>query len=468
VIVIAILALNGVGLVTAVPVSFPSDVYRPESPRRALTGFFHDCSRIARTREARSYLLALAGLRGLAMAAVGPLLAIYLGHVGESAQPTAVSDPRLIHIAVLILLGTAAGALLAGVQAHPTRALGLVPFAATGFVVGLVLAGCLQAVPWWLCLWIGAMGGIINVPLFASYQATLPADARGNGIAILNTAGYACMALLALAMFGLVRLGFAGNLDLWLIIGLAALGAVLAWRWLLRDSFEQVVEFAFWPLYRIRGHGPGLENMPRTGPLLVMANHTAYPDPIWLAKVLPRRLTGMLTSVFFDKPFLRFLGTYVVPTIRVESSRFRREAPELNDAIAALDRGEAVLIFPEGRMRRSLEQPLHQFGRGVWHILKERPKTPVVVCWIEGGWGSFASYTNGPPGKNKPVDRWWPIDVAVSEPQTLDAAMLADHRATRSYLMQRCAETRRYLGLEPLTLKEEASEPAEEDDKVTG
>jgi 1-acyl-sn-glycerol-3-phosphate acyltransferase len=76
----------------------------------------------------------------------------------------------------------------------------------------------------------------------------------------------------------------------------------------------------------------------------------------------------------------------VVHAIRVEASGFRREAPELREAVAALDRGEAVILFPEGGMRRREEQPLRHFGQGVWHILKDRPQTPVVVCWIAWMW----------------------------------------------------------------------------------
>ena len=99
------------------------------------------------------------------------------------------------------------------------------------------------------------------------------------------------------------------------------------------------------------------------------------------------------------------------------AATYRREAPELREAVAALDRGECVLIFPEGYMRRRVERPLRQFGQGVWHILRERPQTPVVVCWIEGGWGSYTSYYNGPPTVNKKVDWARHIDIGVSAPK---------------------------------------------------
>ncbi len=89
--------------------------------------------------------------------------------------------------------------------------------------------------------------------------------------------------------------------------------------------------------------------------------------------------------------------THLAETIRVEQSTFRREVPEIQKAISILDRGDCVLIFPEGGLRKKEENLIKQFGQGVWHILNARPQTPVVVCWIEGGWGSYFSYFNGPP-----------------------------------------------------------------------
>jgi 1-acyl-sn-glycerol-3-phosphate acyltransferase len=109
-----------------------------------------------------------------------------------------------------------------------------------------------------------------------------------------------------------------------------------------------------------------------------------------------------------------------------------------------------VVIFPEGFLRRRQEVNLRQFGQGVWHILHARPQTPVVVCWIEGGWGSYMSYFNGPPLVNKRPDIWRRIDVAIGDPQLLGTGLLEDDRTTRSYLMGVCLQARRFLRLEPL------------------
>ncbi len=248
-----------------------------------------------------------------------------------------------------------------------------------------------------------------------------------------------------------VCLAWGFHTALWqpyLLALLAGCGAGFAWYWWYAQAIEQFTEIVLWPIYRIRAYGPGKKTIPLRGPLLVVSNHTAWFDPLWLGKVIPRRIIPLMGSAFYDLPKLRWLMVYVVGAIRVQESGFRRDVPELDEAVQALDRGECVVIFPEGRVRRSAEVPLRQFGQGVWHILQRRPHTPVVVCWIEGGWGSYFSYLNGPPMRNKPFDFWRHIRIGVSAPQVLDPEVLAEHWATRDYLMRACLDARKHLGLE--------------------
>jgi 1-acyl-sn-glycerol-3-phosphate acyltransferase len=158
------------------------------------------------------------------------------------------------------------------------------------------------------------------------------------------------------------------------------------------------------------------------------------------------------------------LSYHVARAIRVPYGSFRREAPELQEAIAALRAGECVVIFPEAMLRRTEDVLLRPFGRGVWNILHELPETPVCLCWIEGGWGSYFSYKDGEPGKNKRPDRGRPIDIAFNEPHPLDPAVLANHRATRKWLRKEVLQCRAYLGLPVPPLDDgptgDADEPA--------
>jgi hypothetical protein len=82
----AILGLSLLGLVAALPVTFPSDVRRPEPAVQALVGFFRDTARIWRTGPARASLLGSAAFRGLVAAATGAFVAATLS-VNDNPSP---------------------------------------------------------------------------------------------------------------------------------------------------------------------------------------------------------------------------------------------------------------------------------------------------------------------------------------------------------------------------------------------
>lgn len=237
---------------------------------------------------------------------------------------------------------------------------------------------------------------------------------------------------------------------------------------LFRPWLELTLEVLVWGAYAVRGRGPGLVDFPRTGPCLVIANHACWMDPGFLGKVIPRPITPMMTAAFYDLPVLRQIMV-AFGVIRVPEKAMKRDTSELQEAVAALDRGECVVIFPEGYLRRTEEQPLRRYGQGVWQILKARPGTPVFACWIEGAWGSYTSYYNGKPTKNKSVDVRRPILVGVSAGETVPADVLTEHLRTRIYLMNRTIASRAYLDLPELPrydVPAKSEDRAEEADPV--
>ena len=235
-------------------------------------------------------------------------------------------------------------------------------------------------------------------------------------------------------------------------IALAAAILLVLWSPLAlnRAAAELFFETPLTLMYECRCGGPGLRKFPVVGPVLVIGNHACWFDPTFVTKGLPRPATPMMTARFYKIWFLRPLLKYVFKVIVVPETPIRREAPELRLAIAALDRGECVMLFPEGYLRRKEEVPLRRFGQGVWQILKERPDTPVVACWIEGAWGAWCSFYNGLPTKNKPMDFRRPIRVGLSEAEVVPAELLDDHLRTRIYLMNRVRAVRATLGLPEL------------------
>jgi 1-acyl-sn-glycerol-3-phosphate acyltransferase len=330
------------------------------------------------------------------------------------------------------------GAAVALLYWSPYRALGLVPVAATAWV-----AATAHGVYWgeWPGRAHGTALGVMVGALVRGRRGAAPAgEAAVLGCAVALGAGLA---------WAVVERGRPFDGAEWVVLGAAAALVGVAWARLFRPAFELALEPVLWAAYRIRWAGPGLTRFPPTGPCLILANHGCWFDPIFLAKVFPRPITPMMTSRFYDLPVIRRLVT-AFGVIRVPEKALKKDAPEVREAIAALDRGECVVIFPEGYLRRTADRPLRRFGQGVWQVLKARPSTPVYATWIEGGWGSFTSYFNGPPTKNKKKDFRRPVGVGVSAPVAVPSAELEDHLRTRIHLMNLVGEARKHIGLPPL------------------
>jgi 1-acyl-sn-glycerol-3-phosphate acyltransferase len=388
---------------------------------------------------ARVSPLGLALSEALWLACVGVVLVSYLPQNGL--------------VGIMLLGGAIGGCALAALQRHPVRKRGLATLGSLCLVAALVWCALFSRgeseLPPSGGFLLGFSGAVVAVPLCTRRQAALPAGGRRKGVAALNDA----TVIAVVAAIGLIQvLWMQGVLtkpqwQFGSLAVLALLGAIAFVSVYFREMVECIIEWAVWPIYRIRAHGPGAHIVPLKGPLLIVSNHTSYADIFFLGKVTPRSLVPMMTSVFYDLPFIRWWMVRVVHTIRVEAATFRREAPELKEAVERLRQGQCLVIFPEARLRSREDVLLRPFGQGVWHILREAPETVVVPFWIEGGWGSWSSYFKGPPMKNKRFDLWRPINIGIGEPAPLPQEVLKDHRSTREYLHAACLACREYVGL---------------------
>jgi len=110
------------------------------------------------------------------------------------------------------------------------------------------------------------------------------------------------------------------------------------------------------PLVRIlyRLEVTGVQRVPATGPLIVVANHESLLDPIVLGSAFERELRFLAKAELWrHSPIGSVLD--LLGGIRVERGRGDRDA--LAEAGRALDAGEAVVVFPQGMVRST----------GAWH-----------------------------------------------------------------------------------------------------
>jgi 1-acyl-sn-glycerol-3-phosphate acyltransferase len=100
-------------------------------------------------------------------------------------------------------------------------------------------------------------------------------------------------------------------------------------------------------LYRIEARG--LEHVPGSGPLVVTGNHDSILDPFVLAATISREVHWVGKAEFWRyAPIRWWLGTIgAIPVVRGGS-----DAAAIEAAVAALDEGSAIGIFPEGGVKR--------------------------------------------------------------------------------------------------------------------
>ncbi|MBI4669537.1 MAG: 1-acyl-sn-glycerol-3-phosphate acyltransferase, partial [Elusimicrobia bacterium] len=122
----------------------------------------------------------------------------------------------------------------------------------------------------------------------------------------------------------------------------------------------------------------GLDYVPRTGRVLVAANHKSNWDPLLLGTVLGRirRPYALAKAELFRNPLLGFLLD------RWGAVRLCRQGADvgaLKNAIALLTLGEMLIVFPEGTRKR--ENRLERFLPGIGY-LSLKTQAPVVPVYI--------------------------------------------------------------------------------------
>ncbi|WP_054048354.1 1-acyl-sn-glycerol-3-phosphate acyltransferase [Alloactinosynnema sp. L-07] len=162
------------------------------------------------------------------------------------------------------------------------------------------------------------------------------------------------------------------------------------------DLGRWIGTWCFKPAFRVRVHG--LERVPRTGPVVLVANHSSLLEPQLIYGMLPRRSVFLVKQEMFKSlagKGLRAIGQ--VPVKRGEPDR----APLLT-AVAILKDDGLVGIFPEGT-RGAGDVAAAEQG-AAWLV---RQTGAVVLPVATRG-------TRRPEGSGR---RWRPrIDMMVGEP----------------------------------------------------
>lgn len=121
----------------------------------------------------------------------------------------------------------------------------------------------------------------------------------------------------------------------------------------------------------------GVENVPLEGPLLVAPIHTSHLDPPLVGSSVPRVLRFMAKKELFFfplGPLIRSLGAFPVGRGEGDSAAIRL-------TLAELERGAAILIFPEGTRGDGLKLGEIQIGTA---MIAKKSGAKVMPVGISG------------------------------------------------------------------------------------
>jgi 1-acyl-sn-glycerol-3-phosphate acyltransferase len=145
---------------------------------------------------------------------------------------------------------------------------------------------------------------------------------------------------------------------------------------------------AWWGRLRTRG----LEEVPLEGPVLLVPNHDSQWDPVLVALGVRRRRAvrflarANLWGIVGLGPVLN--GLKQIPIERGAGDR-----GALGKAVSALRGGDAVCVFPEGKLSGGDEL---QARSGVAWLARQCPEAKVVLCAVSGTTGYVARFPRRP------------------------------------------------------------------------
>ena len=175
--------------------------------------------------------------------------------------------------------------------------------------------------------------------------------------------------------------------------------------WLGRRWYDVV----FWSSFQYFTFGNSLRvigrrNMPENGPVVVACNHQSAYDPVLIGLASRRYLSFFARATLFKNRYFKAL-IESLDAIPIDNKGLGKEG--LQATLSLLDRGKAVLVFPEGE--RTHDGELEPFKPGISLLIK-RMKAPIVPVAIVGAYDAWTRRAKWPS--------FSPLFLAPGKPQS--------------------------------------------------
>lgn len=212
-----------------------------------------------------------------------------------------------------------------------------------------------------------------------------------------------------------------------------------SWLRRLWRAFAQFVTVGLVTIfYRLRSYGK--ENVPKTGPVLILCNHQSFLDPMFSQSWVHRPFSFVARESLYRGFFGRLIRSlYAIPIRQGQA-----DIGAIKTIIGALKQGRAVCLYPEGS--RTLDGRIADIKPG-FGLISRRADVPIVPAVIDGAFECWPRTRKYPKLTGKVVVMYGTPIPAEHVKQVGDEAFAEE---LTKILRQMQAELRKNVGKEPM------------------
>ncbi len=131
----------------------------------------------------------------------------------------------------------------------------------------------------------------------------------------------------------------------------------------------------------------GRENLPKSGPAIIAANHNSHLDVMVLMSLFPITQIHRIRPVAAADYFLRnkliaWFSCNCIGIIPLDRSGRTSQEELFSGCTQALDENDILIIFPEGS--RGDPEKISKIRKGIFYLLKDRLETPITPVVMHG------------------------------------------------------------------------------------
>ncbi len=259
---------------------------------------------------------------------------------------------------------------------------------------------------------IGVSGGLFIVPLYAFIQTRADKDSCAQAIAannIINALFMVGSAILGIVLLSVLEWSIPQLFTL--LAGLNLLVAIYVYAKVPEFAQRFISYVLSHILYRV--HVSGRHHIPQQGAAVIVCNHVTYMDALVVMGASTRPTRFVMDKSISEIPLLKYLFRHagVIPICSPKQceNTYNQAFERIHEA---LNNGELVCIFPEGRLTSNGE--IGEFRPGINKILERNP-VPVIPMALNGLWGSYFSHKDGHALTTRPKRFWSKIRVRIGE-----------------------------------------------------